>query len=255
MRRLWIRLFLFLSRKKSSRCYHQFNVLSLLFFYKFDYVQNQFGSNLKINCTIFKKNQTILAKPVVGTKEYKSTNVQLTANNYSLTTIANRRWSNIFSLSPRHHGRSNLDLVSNSHTNTSSTDNSNNNLTSSSTSSHETAIHNTTASHDEATSTEVGAISAALPAMLCGFSWNSVIRSQTMAGEPKNSVDDNAEQRIAAANIGIKAHSFVPTGLRLNHEFSHFELSLNWICAIIINSPWSYHSFLSKASTQLMMES
>lgn len=140
-------------------------------------------------------------------QEFKSTNVQLTANNYSLTTIANRRWSNIFSLSPRRHGRSNLDYV-NSHTNTSSTDNSNNNLTTSSTSSQETAIHNATATHDEASSTEIGAISAALPAMLCGLSCNNVIMNtqnvQILANEQKNSVDDNAEHRITVANIGIR---------------------------------------------------
>lgn len=179
-----------------------------------------------------KQIQTILAKPVVGTKEFKSTNVQLTANNYSLTTIANRRWSNIFSLSPRHHGRPNLDFVSNSHTNTSSTDNSNNNLTSSSASSHETAIHPAMALHDEATITGIGAISAALPALLCGFSCNNVIvnapSGQAMAGESKISVDDNAEQRIAAANIGRPMHRFMSTGLRLTHESPHFRLFLFW---------------------------
>lgn len=147
-----------------------------------------------------------LAKPS-GPTEFKSTNVKLTANNYSLTTVANRRWSNIFSLSPRH-GRPNVDYVSNSHTNTSSTDNSNNNLTTSSTSSYETAIHRATVLHEEATRTGIGTISAALPAMLCGLPCNNVKlntqNTQAMANDTKHLVDDNVEQRIATANIGTE---------------------------------------------------
>lgn len=108
----------------------------------------------------------------------------------------------MFSLSPRHRGRSNPDFVN---TNTSSTENSNNNLTANSTSSHETAIHNTTVSHDKPTCTEI-AISAALPAVMFGlsFAYDALSREQnTKTGELKNSVDDNAEQRISFANLGI----------------------------------------------------
>lgn len=139
------------------------------------------------------------AESVVGANEFKSINIKLKAN-YSLATIANRRWSNIFSCSSRHHGRSNSDIASNNYTNTSSTDNSNNNLTQNSASSHETAIHD--CAHDEATRTEIGAISAALPAMLCGLSYsNSMLKTQnTQPIEQKHDLDDKAE--IRNANIG-----------------------------------------------------
>lgn len=146
-----------------------------------------------------------LASPVVVNKlQNESTNAKLTANNYSLTTVANRRWTDMFSLSPRHRGCSNPDFVN---TNTSSIDNSYMNLTASSTSSHETAIHNPTASHDETACTGISAISAALPAMMCDLTSyiHNLPRDQnTQLGELKNSVDDNAEQRIYFANLGIK---------------------------------------------------
>lgn len=143
------------------------------------------------------------AESVVGANEFKSTNIKLKAN-YSLATIANRRWSNIFSCSSRHHGRSNSDIA----TNTSSTDNSNNNLTASSASSHETAIHNcASAAHDEATHTEIGAISAALSAMYCGL----LITQNTQPIEQKHDLDDSAE--IRNANIGR------------NIYLTHFEIS------------------------------
>lgn len=109
----------------------------------------------------------------------------------------------MFSLSPRHHGRSTLDNVSN--TNTSSTDNSNNNL---STSSRDTAIHNVMVGTKQ---TDIGAISAALPVMLCGLTVNNIMPKvqSTQANEPKNSVDDNAEQKInVAANLGTEIKSF-----------------------------------------------
>jgi hypothetical protein len=132
-------------------------------------------------------------------QEFKSTNVKLTANSYSLTTLANRRWSNIFSLSPRHRGRSTLDNVSN--TNTSSTVNSNNSL---STSSRDTTAQNVT---DEASRTEVGAISAALPVIMCGLKVNSMLPSAPPT-ELKNSVDDNAEQKITSvANLGTEMNA------------------------------------------------
>lgn len=145
--------------------------------------------------------QNLLAILAPGPQEFKSTNVKLTANSYSLTTLTNRRWSNIFSLSPRHRGRSTLDNVSN--TNTSSTVNSNNNL---STSSRDTTAQNVTAT-DEASRTEVGAISAALPVIMCGLKVNSML-SNARASEPKNSVDDNAEQKIiSVANLGTEKNA------------------------------------------------
>lgn len=147
----------------------------------------------------------LLAKNV-GAQDFKSTNVKLTTNNYSLTTIANRRWSNMFSLSPRHHGRANSDFVSN--INTSSTENSNNNLSASSASSQETAItiHKAAlSSHDDATVTEIGAISAALPTMLCGLTYDN-FKPKAHASDQKNSVDDNAEQRIAIFGINKTAN-------------------------------------------------
>lgn len=107
----------------------------------------------------------------------------------------------MFSLSPRHRGRSTLDNVSN--TNTSSTENSSNNL---STSSRDTAIHNVPAR------TEVGAISAALPVILCGLTVNNMMpkTQSTQANVPKNSVDDNAEQKIImASNPGTEIKRFL----------------------------------------------
>lgn len=113
----------------------------------------------------------------------------------------------MFSLSPRHRGRSTLDNVSN--TNTSSTVNSNNNLS--------TSSRDNVTIFTEASRTEVGAISAALPVMLCGLTVNSMMPKvqSTQANEPKNSVDDNAEQRIVvAANIGTKIRpAFLPSNL------------------------------------------
>lgn len=196
----------------------QLKSFSLLFFWKFENVQiiGEILSILKSH----EIEQNFLAKP----SEFKSTNVQLAANNYSFTTIANRRWSNIFSLSPRNHG--NLDYVSNSHTNTSSTDNSNNNLTSSSASSRETAIHNASVSHDDATPTEIGAISVALPAMLCGFTFARNI--EVIASEPKNSVDDNAEQRLATAiNIGIEMCFHLTPSLWCSRQWHNSLLDTN----------------------------
>lgn len=146
--------------------------------------------------------------------DFKSTNVELTANNLSVTVVKSRRWSNMFSLSPRHQGLLGLTDYAN---NTSSTDNSNS--TSSSTSSHEIATHPASASHEEATPTEIGAISAALPVMMCGLSYNHIL-SHTPANELKNSVDDGAElQRVAFANFGTeyKALKF----------FSHTHASLH----------------------------
>lgn len=111
----------------------------------------------------------------------------------------------MFSLSPRHAGRSDSDFVSN--INTSSTENSNNNLSASSTSSHETAIHNATlSSHDDATTTEIGAISAALPAVLCGLPHNR-FKPKTHASDQKNSVDEIAEHRIAIFGIIVAANT------------------------------------------------
>lgn len=160
----------------------------------------------------------ILAKLAVGMQEFKSTNVKLTANNNSLTTLANRRWSNMFSLSPRRRGRSNLDNVSNP--NTSSTVNSYNNL---STSSRDMAIHKATSAHGEASRTEVGAISVALPVMLCGLTVNNVLQPKaqsTQANEPKNSVDDNAEQRIImTSNLGTEIKRISPRFLLRNFIF------------------------------------
>ena len=52
---------------------------------------------------------------------FKSTNVKLIANNLSTTTVVNtRKWSNIFSLSPRQHGCSVFDINNQSPTDTSS---------------------------------------------------------------------------------------------------------------------------------------
>jgi hypothetical protein len=71
------------------------------------------------------------------------------------------------------------------------------------------AIHNltaTTAEHDEASRTETGALSLALPVMLCGLTVNNMMpkAQSTQANESKNSVDDNAEQRIIiTSNLGI----------------------------------------------------
>lgn len=175
------------------------------------------------------KKRNFLAKLTVGSTEPKSTNVKLTANNCSLTTLANRRWSNFFSLSPRHqHGRSsNLDLV-----NTSSNDNSINNLTTSSASSHETAIHTVMAPHDEAKRTEFGAISAALPVMLCGLTRHNMMpKTQFEANDAKNSVDDNTDQPVIAtanANLGISLR-LLPEGERkkkVSRFYSRFELFL-----------------------------
>lgn len=168
-----------------------------------------------------------LAIPVVVNKsQIESTKAKLTANNYSLTSKANRRWINMFSLSPRHRGCSNPDFVN---TNTSSTDNSNTNLTASSTSSHETAIHKTTASHDEITCTGIGAISAALPAMMCGLSYNHVLPTSpnTQAGELKNSVDDNAEHRISFANLGIEMNAKLSRFSKLSLCVSRFQFVPN----------------------------
>ncbi|CRL08709.1 CLUMA_CG021302, isoform B [Clunio marinus] len=155
-----------------------------------------------------KKNSDAI--PVERRKELKNTNVQLSANDFNFSTLANRRWSNMFFLSPcrRHRRRKNLDIGSNTNT-SSSTENSNNNLmtrSSSSHSSYETTIHNDKLLLcDDMTRTEIGAISAALPAMLCGFSGHNVVCNthnlQAIAcSDPKNSIDDNAEH-IAVANI------------------------------------------------------
>lgn len=202
-----------------------FKFLFLLFSTSFDLVQiiGEIFSPLK-NV----HNINSLAKPV-GRKEFKSTNVQLTAKNYKLTTIANRRWSNMFFLSPRHPGRSNLDIVSNSHTNTSSTDNSNNNLTTASSALNHKA---TKISRDDDTRTEIAAISAALPAVLFGFTCNSLMRStldiHAAASEKRNSVDDNAER--VTANIGIreldnKIFSRFPSAFVLIDSRYHFEVT------------------------------
>ncbi|CRL08711.1 CLUMA_CG021302, isoform D [Clunio marinus] len=148
-----------------------------------------------------KKNSDAI--PVERRKELKNTNVQLSANDFNFSTLANRRWSNMFFLSPcrRHRRRKNLDIGSNTNT-SSSTENSNNNLmtrSSSSHSSYETTIHNDKLLLcDDMTRTEIGAISAALPAMLCGFSGHNVVCNthnlQAIAcSDPKNSIDDNAE--------------------------------------------------------------
>lgn len=51
----------------------------------------------------------------------KDANVHLPANNNSLTVTANRRWSNIFSLSPQRNGRFSPSFFSNRHFNISST--------------------------------------------------------------------------------------------------------------------------------------
>lgn len=119
----------------------------------------------------------------------------------------------MFSLSPRHQGLIGLtDYVNN----TSSTDNSN--FTSSSTSSHEIATHHASASHEDATPTEIGAISAALPVMMCGLSYNHIL-GQAQTNELKNSVDDGAEQhRVAFVNFGIdnKALNFFSRLLHLD---------------------------------------
>ena len=172
------------------------------------------------------KPKLFLANPVVVIKnQIESTNAKLTANNYSLKTKANRRWTNMFSLSPRHRGCSNPDFVN---TNTSSTENSNNNLTASSTSSHETAIYNTAITHSETMCTGIGAISAALPAMMCGFSYINVLprTHNTQAGELKNSLDDNAEQRISFANLGIEMIATFSRFPKLSLCVSRFQFEL-----------------------------
>lgn len=142
----------------------------------------------------------------------------------------------MFSLSPRHRGRSNPDFVN---ANTSSTDISNNNLTASSTSSHETAIHNTTASHDETVCTEIGAISAALPNMLLGLSYIHILaKSQnTQAGELKNSVDDNAEQRISFANLGIEIRATFSRFPKMSLCVSYFQFVPTLIAVFIKGRP------------------
>lgn len=119
----------------------------------------------------------------------------------------------MFSLSPRHQGLIGLNDYAN---NTSSTDNSN--FTSSSTSSHEIAMHHASASHEDATPTEIGAISAALPVMMCGLSYNHIL-GHAQANELKNSVDDGAEQqRVAFVNFGTdnKALQFFSRLLHLD---------------------------------------
>lgn len=126
----------------------------------------------------------------------------------------------MFSLSPRHQGLLGLTDYAN---NTSSTDNSN----STSSSSHEIATHPASASHEEATPTEIGAISAALPVMMCGLSYNRIL-SHSQANELKNSADDGAEmQRVAFANFGTDnkalnffSHTHTPSPLSRCHDSS-----------------------------------
>lgn len=164
-----------------------------------------------------KKSHEIEIFLAIGTPDFKSTNVELTANNLSVTVVKSRRWSNMFSLSPRHQGLIGLNDYAN---NTSSTDNSN--FTSSSASSHEIAMQHASASHEDATPTEIGAISAALPVMMCGLSYNHIL-SHAQANELKNSVDDGAEQqRVAFVNLGTdnKAPKFFSRLLGRCHDSS-----------------------------------
>ena len=101
--------------------------------------------------------------------------------------------------------------------------------------------------HGDASRTEVGAISAALPVMLCGLTVNNMIpkAQSTQSNEPKNSVDDNTEQRIIiTSNLGIESQNAL-TLLSASHANLIFTISSVSRCFALnsIYTFWEYWKF------------